>query len=181
MKNSKLINIIIVSLFIAAIGLAIVIYQQNSQESLQKEESATPSSLSPEESISTSSGIQPPTLNLSKLSKEEIEVMSISSQSTEEERRKHFELAKSIAKTSEMLEIFNCLANPIVIKLKLGSNVTIRNLDSIEHAIRINKDLSYKIPAKGTKVVKVDFGRGHGLYGYGCDGIGPSGLMLVEQ
>lgn len=99
---------------------------------------------------------------------------------TDEEKQRHFDLAVSLARESQALEITNCKANPIVLKIENGKSFTVVNKDSVEHALVLTPELRFVIPAESPKTIAADFGKGPGLYGYGCDGIPRlMGLFLV--
>ncbi len=119
--------------------------------------------------------------DLSRLSEDERKVLMTPQQtSSEEEKRKHFELAGRISRETDKLDIAGCLGNPVVIRVKDNSTFTIANSDTIAHTIQINSEHQYLVPAKGTVAVKASFGFGAGAYGYGCDNSqGAAGIFFV--
>jgi len=100
-----------------------------------------------------------------------------------EEKQSHFELVQKIAKEALILDITGCkAANPVVLKVKLDTPITVKNQDSIEHAIVFNTDNIFSIPANTTVDIKPDFQFGLGTYGYGCDQTPHAiGIFLVTQ
>ena len=97
------------------------------------------------------------------------------------ERQKHFELALSAAQAATTLQITSCKSNPTVLRTKNGSTFKVKNNDAVEHVLLFDKDHIYKLGANSTTSIKADFGRGAGLYGYGCDKSSEAaGLIFVE-
>lgn len=102
----------------------------------------------------------------------------------EEDRQEHYRLAEKMAKEVSVVEIQDCKGNPVVAKVKKGSNLVFKNNDSIEHLIRGPEGSgTFKIPAKGEHAIVADFVRGPGVHSYGCDSeFGASGIIfLVRQ
>lgn len=87
-----------------------------------------------------------------------------------------------LAKEAPSLTLNKCeKPEPLVIKVKQGADVKIENDDIADHTIVINPEHKYKIESKKTAVIKVDFGRGVGQYGYTCEGVaGLVGWFSVE-
>ena len=100
-----------------------------------------------------------------------------------EEKQSHFELVQKIAKEAQHLDITKCkVANPVVLKVKLGEPITVKNQDSVDHAIVFDADNIFSIPANTTMDIKPDFQFGSGTYGYGCDQTPHTvGIFLVTQ
>ena len=103
---------------------------------------------------------------------------------TKEQQRAHFDLARSLATRTDVLDISMCdvtTPNPVVFKLVEGETFTVRNNDDVEHTMAINEDHAYVVSAKGTLDVLADFGNGSGLYGYACDRESVvAGLLFIE-
>jgi len=103
---------------------------------------------------------------------------------TREQQRAHFDLARSLATRTDVLDISMCdvtAPTPIVFKLVEGETFTVRNNDDVEHTMVVNEDHAYVVSAKGTLEVLVDFGNGSGLYGYACDKESiVAGLLFIE-
>jgi len=100
-----------------------------------------------------------------------------------EEKQSHFELVQKIAKEALILDITGCkAANPVVLKVKLDTPITVKNQDSTDHAIVFDTDNIFSIPANTTMDIKPDFQFGLGTYGYGCDQTPHAvGIFLVIQ
>ena len=92
---------------------------------------------------------------------------------------KHFALASKLSKESDTLDIANCRSNPLVLRIGLNKNLKIVNNENIDHRLIFDEDHQYKISKNNTTTVKTDFGRGPGLYGYVCEGVGLTGFILV--
>lgn len=113
---------------------------------------------------------------------EEGTLVAASSDADAEARQKYFEESVKKAQATDRLVIGDCKGNPEVIKLQDMALFTIANTDDEPHSLSINENISYEIPAKGMIEVKADFGKGPGLYGYGCDREpSAAGLILIES
>ena len=98
-----------------------------------------------------------------------------------QERQRHFELALSAARSSDLLDITSCQPDPTVLRTRNGATFRVKNGDSSEHILLFDPEHIYRIPAGSTLNIKADFGKGSGLYGYGCDlSSQASGLIFVE-
>lgn len=102
---------------------------------------------------------------------------------SEAEKARHFELAQRLARESAELKLVNCVPDPAVFKVANGASFTVHNAGAKDMTVVINPENVYTVPAGGTKTLKAGFGKGAGLFGYGCNsasGGGP-GLILVVQ
>lgn len=96
------------------------------------------------------------------------------------EKKSHFELAQKLVQTGNTLDITNCYGKPIVLGTKEKETITVTNNGTEDKTMMINTDHTYKVPAKSSTTVTVDFGHGPGLYGYGCSSVsGAAGIILV--
>lgn len=101
---------------------------------------------------------------------------------TEEEKRKYAEAAIRAAKDAALLDIGQCQGKPVVLRVKEKQTLTVNNPDPENHTIVVDKDHMYSVPANGEKDIVIDFGKGIGLYGYGCDTSQETrGVFLVKQ
>lgn len=162
---NKIKLIILSGLVIMAVVLGYAIYQQKS--------SYKRPAVAPSDSVSK----LPPTLNLSS---DEAKVLSISGSSTEEEKKQNYALAVSISKEADFLDIANCTTSPVVLRLKEGASLKVRNKGSVAHSIAFNDKQIYPVLAGSTIEVKDAFTQGPGLYGYGCDKlVGAKGMVYI--
>lgn len=135
---------------------------QQTQEEKQEETSTTPSvSRSPEET----------------------ELLQVPGENaTDEERQQHLEGVLEVARSSDTLNVSSCNPDIFALRVKQGETFTIKNDDTQEHTVVLNEDHIYKIPSQGSTEVEVDFGRGPGIYGYGCDTSGRAvGFLVVSE
>jgi hypothetical protein len=161
-EKSKI--LLIALLLLTAIGLGYAIYQERGVKPAAHSEGL---SLIPEMDTAT------PTMR-------EKEVLNIDPSASEQLKQRHFMLAVSLATADEYLDIGNCTASPLVLKVKDRASFKARNKDTILHRIAIDSQHVFSIPAKSTQTLTADFGKGPGLYGYGCDaGTKTAGLILV--
>jgi len=120
--------------------------------------------------------------DLSRLSDDERATMDIPYNGTDEEKQTHFDLAASLARESDALDLSGCLGSPLVMVVSVGSDLKVKNSDSVSHRLIFDQDTSFDIPAGKTETIKDVFSQGVGLYGYGCDQhAGVAGLFLVTQ
>jgi hypothetical protein len=89
--------------------------------------------------------------------------------STEEEKMAYFDLIRSKAVVATLVDVTSCVPKPLVISAKQGSEVTLRNDDAASHRLGFDQNTFFDVPGKSTRVIKVDLGKGPGIYGYGCD------------
>lgn len=94
---------------------------------------------------------------------------------------KHAKMVATLAKPADTLEVTACRPNPLVLNVKLGSQIKIQNNDETEHKIIVDGSHYYKIPPKSSQIIKVEFKYGTGDYGYVCEGVGIVGFMHVES
>lgn len=103
--------------------------------------------------------------------------------SSENQRRNHFEAVQKLAEEAEYLELNECIPSPIVLRAKSGSVIKVRNGDVSSYRIAINKDNLFDIKAEATTEIEADFGNGPGLYAYACEKNGPAqsaaGLFII--
>lgn len=97
-------------------------------------------------------------------------------------KKDFFDLIQNEAKESEIVDIRTCdHADPMVLKLKLNQQFTIKNSDNINHAIKIDPQNIYDIKAGESKKFKAKFSNGPGVYGYVCDQYdGLIGFLYVD-
>ncbi|MCP6719983.1 MAG: hypothetical protein KJI72_01475 [Patescibacteria group bacterium] len=158
--KTKYLNGLLIFLIVVAVVLGYAIYSQSPEKPELKAEisSLTPT---PDES----EVLNVPDLNAST-----------------EEKQRHFELVVQVAKTAEFLDISDCNPSPVVMKIKKGETIAVRNNDSADHSIVFNLESIHPIPAGSTKNITNVFDKGPGVYGYGCDAsTGAVGMFLVTE
>lgn len=179
-SEKKLIATIIVLAFVA-VGLGIAIYKQGLLGSLMPSKtSSLKSTTSKTQQQSTDPRSKRPLPT--GLSQDELALMSPPHQGdTDEVKMKHYKIGQKLAKEADVLELNKCNGpSPLDLKLVSGQDFKVKNSDSQNHTIIIDKDHQYMINANSTKTVKADFGRGNGLYGYLCDNLsGVAGFFFV--
>lgn len=154
--------VLILVLFVAAVGLIFAITNQSNFKRLV-------SDIVPGNNSSTIvDGTFLPTENLS----DEEKVLNFPGPTaSNEDRKNHAILANKIAKFVNELNLNNCKKpNPPVIKIKEGENLKVNNQDSKSYKLFIDPTHIYTIAPKATTNIKVAFGKGKGLYGYSCEG-----------
>ena len=63
----------------------------------------------------------------------------------------------------------DCTTTPVIVRVKLGENLTVRNEDSVAHTLKFNNNKTVTVQPSSTTIMKVDFQEGYGGYGYNCD------------
>lgn len=113
---------------------------------------------------------------------EERKVLNFPTGKNEAENQAYLNLVDKLAKEVKDLNISGCLAKPVVVKVKRGGIVTVKNDDATERRMTLDKDILYTIPASGKKEIIVDASRPAGIWGYGCDLVQNSaGIFLVND
>jgi hypothetical protein len=101
-------------------------------------------------------------------------------ESPELEKIGYSDLVKSQAVASETLDITSCQAKPLVIAVKAGGTVKLKNDGMTARTIAFSVTETYEVAPKSVKSMPVSKTAGT-IYSYGCDGSqGPVGIMLVE-
>lgn len=114
---------------------------------------------------------------------EELALLNVPGENaTNDERREHMDKVLKEAKNGNTLNISGCTPDIVALRVKQGGKLTLVNKDPVNHSIVIDQDHSYSVPANSNTEITVDFGRGAGLYGYGCDRSGKAvGFFVVSE
>lgn len=88
---------------------------------------------------------------------------------SEKEIKEYRAYLDSQAKASPALDITNCHPEPIVLKTKIGSSITLVNKSSKNHKIVVNQKDIYTVNANGSSKITPVFEHGSGAYAYTCD------------
>ncbi|HEY0907797.1 MAG TPA: hypothetical protein VGE35_00430 [Candidatus Paceibacterota bacterium] len=100
---------------------------------------------------------------------------------TKTERAAFYHVVDRAAVPTEKIDIAGCVAKPLASSVVADSKITFVNNASVAHTVTFNPQLSFKVPAKSTLVTKASFGKGQGIYGFGCDDMGRAvGVILVK-
>lgn len=134
--------------------------------------------LRPNTETTASATFERPNLNAD----EKIALTPPAQNASEEEKKRHFDIAVKLALQTDNLDLTNCNSGPVVLKVKQKQNLMLVNKGSVKRVMIFDEKLQFEIPEKSQKQIVVDFGHGPGLYGYGCDLIpNTSGLILVSE
>lgn len=99
-----------------------------------------------------------------------------------QEKKNYISFVSKYASAQNSVDIKNCAPKPLVIWVKSGSDITIKNSDSDAREISVNDQHSVTVPANSSAKIKADFGAGPGVYAYYCgESEGPVGLFLVSS
>jgi hypothetical protein len=85
------------------------------------------------------------------------------------------------AVSTTSINISSCVAGPTVSSVINDSNVLFVNDDAVEHVVVFNSENIIKVPAKSNLSVKAAFGKGPGIYGFGCDSSDKAVGMVVVK
>ncbi len=130
--------------------------------------------------VSTSTPVLTPSVSMKSPSADKDFLLSINANSSDADKKKHYDLAVSMAKESMYLEGTNCAFDPFVLKVKDGAAIKVKNNDSHPTTITFNDKLKFTVSANSTKEFQATLGHGPGLYGYGCESnSGAKGFILV--
>ncbi len=94
-------------------------------------------------------------------------------------KESHAALVARLAKAAPFLEIKDCKPSTLVLQVKQGADLEIRNADSVKHSLIFDEENTIEIEANEKKMVKVDFKYGPGDYGYVCEGLGLVGFLHI--
>ncbi len=72
------------------------------------------------------------------------------------------------ARETDTLDIGNCRARPLVVKMTNKSTLTVKNSGWNDQTLWITEIHNFFIPARGSKSVYLDLENGPGFYGFGC-------------
>ncbi len=166
--------IVIVLLTLSAFGLAIVVYKNNlnnfstvnkiPQQQIQQK-STTPNKV--EVSDQKPLAKDQKAGYLSKLSASERAVLDLPT--TSESIKNNSRLIMTVAKPTNTIDITRCETNPPVVKIKLGSNLTLKNQDSVAHKFSVGDFINSLIGANSSKDQAFNPTTGVGFYTYSCD------------
>jgi len=91
----------------------------------------------------------------------------------------------SWAMETDTLDIGNCLARPLVLKIKNKSTLLVKNSGWREQIFWVTEKNNFRIPARGSKSVYLDLENGPGFYGFGCGYFDKNfvvrGVLQVEE
>lgn len=168
--SQKTITII---LLILALGLGIAIYVKRNLKPADQTGSA--SKPNPPASAPDSTG------NLTE--DEKVLLTTPGKDATKEQVDTLSALAAKLATPGDTITIKDCAANPVVLKTKFGSTITVTNAGSTDVHFGVGDERTVVAAGKSAKVA-LKYKNGPGLYGYGCDD--PSlnraiGIMLLTQ
>ena len=163
---------IIPILVIIALGLGVAIYRKNNPSLGQSTVNPSPN---------PSAVVSP--LDEKLTADQKALFYSPSKEATKEELSAFSALVAKNAKEGDKIIIKDCTANPIVLKVKLGSTFTVQNIGKTD--IHFGFENERTLVKAGTSAeIKAQFSHGQGIYGYGCDDPALSrsiGLLLITQ
>lgn len=96
-------------------------------------------------------------------------------------KQKHAETVAKLAQTGSVLAIKGCQPQPLVLAVKQGSQLQIRNEDSVPRKIMIDEEHTYELSPQGSTTISANFKYGTGDYGYVCKGEGLVGFLHVTS
>lgn len=101
---------------------------------------------------------------------------------TETEKAAHFAIVNRLARTAEFLDLSACYGSPLSFRVVEGAEFSVKNNDTVAHTLQISPEHIYTVPAKEEKKLTAQFGKGPGVYGYGCDNSPDArGILFVVQ
>ncbi len=114
-----------------------------------------------------------------------VESMPIPEEQETEERVLILDSPIETAVEADHLDVSNCALSPEVMKVKIGSSIKVKNdgSDPIELVMAF-QPVMYKIQAKSTQDLRIDFGGKAGRYNYFCFDGGkenPNGIFEVVE
>lgn len=150
-------KIVIIALFVLAVILGVVVFTKKGQKA------------SPTDNVSN-------TATDETKQDEEVPINTQFDKSLSEDEKTllysaspDYQLATKLAVAAAEVAIENCTAKPTILKVKYGSEITVKNNGSSDFKFGVDPDKNTTIPAGKSAAVKIDFKNGAGLYGYGCN------------
>ncbi len=157
--------LIVLVLAVTALGLAFLIFRQYAPKSS--------STKADQNAVGTPSAAP---------STDEQKVLNPPVKGSEADQKQFADLITKLAKDSTTLNISGCRPQPLVMRIKKGATFKLNNTDSQAHVLTVDKDHTYTVSPSASVDVVADFGRGPGIYGFGCDKSGgPVGMLLVTE
>lgn len=100
-------------------------------------------------------------------------------EASDEEKGEFSMKMMELAQDTNQVTLKDCTAEPPVIKLSKDKKIEIKNIDTVEQAIRIDQR-EWVIPSLRTESFQVDFKNGAGLYGMMCRGKQAGMIYVIE-
>ncbi|MEK9194933.1 MAG: hypothetical protein AAB975_01035, partial [Patescibacteria group bacterium] len=98
--------------------------------------------------------------------------------SKDEDIGRYYATIDRLAKDANTIQLGSqCYANPLVVRIKYGSKLTIVNNDTRDHTINFDGPTGHVIRSKGTETITIDFSHKAGVYAYVCDSKSPLGKI----
>lgn len=98
------------------------------------------------------------------------------------EKEAFYKIAAENAVPSDFIDLGGCDPKPSALKVTQNKTFTVRNNDAAFHILVIDPGREYLIPAGGVKEITADFGKGPGIYGFGCDESEEAvGVILITE
>jgi hypothetical protein len=91
----------------------------------------------------------------------------------------HAATVAKLAKSAPYLEIKDCKPNPLVLEIKQGSDLEIRNNDGVKRRLIFDEENDAIIEPNDKTTIKVEFKYGSGDYGFVCEGVGLTGFLHI--
>jgi len=90
---------------------------------------------------------------------------------------------KNAAQPAAFLELGEaCVAKPVVLSIKIGFPLKIKNTSSVEQIVIFSDKDSFRVPAESTKEFKLGFATKGGIFVYGCASVkGVAGRIVVTD
>jgi hypothetical protein len=156
--------IILIVLSLAAVVLAVNLYKQKAE-------------VPPTENQNQPSGMQ--LLPESLTEDERILLSPPPAEASQGAKDLHKATVAKLAKSAPYLEIKDCKPNPLVLEIKQGADLEIRNNDSVKRKLIFDEENSTEIEPNNKTTIKVEFKYGSGDYGFVCEGVGLTGFLHI--
>ena len=182
LKNKSLLTVAV--LIIVAFVLGVLIYNKYSRGAITLNKMDSNGSLrQSRQSQSSQQDTREKRPTPEGLSAEELKLFTIPMNASQEFINERFKLVEKLSKEGDTIDLNKCeKPSPLVLKVEEGTDITIKNSDSIEHNVFIYRNSEVKVPANQNKTVKANFERGPGYYAYQCDNLaGIVGYILVAK
>lgn len=134
-------------------------------------------------SVPTTTSTQPATPSAPVSPTDPLEVFNTPPQdASPEEIQRYTELVRSLAEDVDSVEIKGCTPTPLVLRVRHGESVVVKNQDAVDHSL-LHGETVVSLPASSTtSIIPSDFGKvgaGEGIIGYACDEPTAVGIFYV--
>lgn len=173
---------IIMVMLVIAVVLLYFVYRQVAND--------TAPTMPTEDTAPSAGGVPGPvtgTFNFPPVSADERAVLDMAANKEDQTNAAAYmqKVAQAAKEGGELALGAKCALSPVVLKVKMGGEILIKNYDTVPHAFAtLDGTLSFSVPANESIIAPVNaanFGATAGAHAYSCDNAGPAGIIWVSE